>query len=550
MGFRGGNRGVRNFRSGNRDRGNSRRGGNRNFNDSRGKRGGDGKSAQWQTNERLSEPEAGISQFISEIAGFEGIIKSRYSDFHVNEIDIEGNDAILTEFNIPEPPEVVVEAGVDYSSELKEFTTEEQMKLIQELADNKSDPASNVEIDVTDFDKEKRSRFHKALKAVYGKAIFGNTLDRDEKKFIQVKKSSKSEQQRALGWRWPHEFTYFVMYKENIDTISAIAALSHKTGFKPALFTYAGTKDKRGKTSQWICVKKMEPSKIAQAAKSVQGVRVGNFKFLPTVLKLGELKGNQFRIALRSVKGNQEDIEKSLESLRDFGFINYYGLQRFGNCVKVPTYMIGKSLLAGNFKEACALIMKERDGEPFYMQKMRKVYAETKDPEKALDVLHSTNTCVEARLLHGLKKHGGTNYLQALLNLPRNMLMLYTHAYQSFIYNQVASKRREAGLEVMEGDLVFTENSQQEPLEIPEEEVVEENTDENAEPVETESKYLAMVKNLSAEDIAAKTYTIYDIVLPLPGHDIKYPSSEIGGIYQELMGKDNLTSEKLKSKHK
>jgi tRNA pseudouridine13 synthase len=476
------------------------------------------------------------------------VIKSRYSDFHVNELDKEGTQAVLSEFSIPEPPEVVIEAGVDYSSELKEFATEDQLKLIQDLVDGKSDPASNVEIDVTEFDKEKRAKFHKALKAVHGKAIFGNTIERDDKKFIQVKKSSKFDQQRAHGWRWPHEFTYFVMYKENIDTISAIAALSHKTGFKPALFTYAGTKDKRGKTSQWICVKKMEPTKIAQAAKGVQGVRVGNFKFLPEVLKLGDLKGNRFRIALRSVKGNQEDIEKSLASLRDVGFINYYGLQRFGNCVKIPTYMIGKALLAGNFKEACALIMKERDGEPFFMQKMRKIYAETKDPEKALEVLHTTNTCVEARLLHGFKKHGATNYLQALLNLPRNMLMLYTHAYQSFIWNRVASKRREMGLEVMEGDLVFTEGSQ-ENVEIPEE-AGEENADENAEPVEVESKYLAMVRPLTAEDIASKCFTIYDTVLPLPGHDIKYPSNEIGEFYSELLAEDNLTSEKLKSKHK
>lgn len=476
---------------------------------------------------------------------------------------MQGNEAVLTTFKLPEAPEDKIEAEVDYNAELKEFASEDELKKIQELANNKADPSSNVEIDVTEFDKEKRAKFHKALKAVYGKAIFGNTVDRDEKKFIQVKKSTKFDQQRAHGWRWPHEYTYFVMHKENIDTISAIAALSHKTGFKPALFTYAGTKDKRAKTSQWICVKKMEPSKICSAAKNIQGVRVGDFKFSPDTLKLGDLKGNRFRIALRAVKGNQDEIEKSLVSLRDFGFINYYGLQRFGNCVKVPTYMIGKSLLAGNFKQACALIMQERDGEPFYMQKMRKCYSETKDPEKALETLHSTNTCVEARLLHGLKKHGSTNYLQALLNLPRNMLMLYTHAYQSFIWNQVSSKRRELGLEALEGDLVFTENSQQEIVDIPEEAAVDTAEEENTQPIEsaedksveeaeeaTESKYLAMVRPLTAEDIASKTFTIYDVVLPLPGHDIKYPSNEMETVYRELMEKDNLTSEKLKSKHK
>ena len=249
-------------------------------------------------------------------------------------------------------------------------------------------------------------------------------------------------------------------------------------------------------------------------------------------------------------------------SLRDFGFINYYGLQRFGNCVKIPTYLIGKALLAGDFKTASDLIMQERVGEPHFMQQMRRCYNETRDPEQALRTLHSTNTSVEARLLHGLRKHGATNYLQALLNLPRNMLMLYTHAYQSFIWNQVASKRRELGLEVLEGDLVFTEQSESECVDIVEEEVVAETetveetafdidkTEENSPEIEKESRFLTMVRPLTAEDIVSKNFTVYDIVLPLPGHDIKYPKNEMGKIYTDLLEKDNLQSEKLKTNHK
>jgi len=33
------------------------------------------------------------------------------------------------------------------------------------------------------------------------------------------------------------------------------------------------------------------------------------------------------------------------------GFINYYGLQRFGTSVVSPTHVIGKSLACGNFEE-------------------------------------------------------------------------------------------------------------------------------------------------------------------------------------------------------
>lgn len=477
-------------------------------------------------------------------------IPSRYSDFHVNELDRDGIEAVLNDFAIPEPPEEpVVDPEAD-RKDLKEFVNEEQMKEIQELADSPPDDAKAVKVEVTELDKEQRSKLHKLLRAVFGKEIFNNTVDDGEKKFIQIKKSSKREQQRGHGWRWPQEYSCFILHKENIDTLQAIASLSHMLNMKPALFAYAGTKDKRAKTSQWITVRKIEPSKICQAARKCQGVRVGNFKFLSDALQLGGLKGNRFRIALRSIKGEKEEIEKSLESLREFGFINYYGLQRFGNCVKIPTYMIGKVLLAADFKQACELILQEREGEPYYMQKMRKCYAETQDPKKALESLHSTNTCTEARLLHGLIKHGSTNYFQALLNLPRNMLMLYTHAYQSFMWNQIASKRRELGLEVIEGDLVYTEAPPMEVTEIVDDVAIEnaEDDPEVPEPV-TESKFLTMVRALTAEDVASGSFTIYDIVLPLPGFDIKYPANEIGRAYEELLAKDDLTSEKLKGKH-
>lgn len=48
--------------------------------------------------------------------------------------------------------------------------------------------------------------------------------------------------------------------------------------------------------------------------------------------------GNQFRITLREVTGaSREQIEAAAAALKKSGFINYYGLQRFGNG-SVPTH--------------------------------------------------------------------------------------------------------------------------------------------------------------------------------------------------------------------
>ena len=46
-----------------------------------------------------------------------------------------------------------------------------------------------------------------------------------------------------------------------------------------------------------------------------------------------------------------EIIQKAVVSLEEFGFINYFGLQRFGTSQVAPTHVIGKALLQDDFKQ-------------------------------------------------------------------------------------------------------------------------------------------------------------------------------------------------------
>lgn len=52
--------------------------------------------------EQLTEQDVGITEYISQHPGFSGIIKARFSDFHVNEIDWDGKVAKLTDTSLPE----------------------------------------------------------------------------------------------------------------------------------------------------------------------------------------------------------------------------------------------------------------------------------------------------------------------------------------------------------------------------------------------------------------------------------------------------------------
>lgn len=243
--------------------------------------------------------------------------------------------------------------------------------------------------------------------------------------------------------------------------------LANKLKCKPSFLTYAGTKDKRGKTSQLISIKKGDPSRIVQAARQLQNIFVGNFTFKPEPLKLGQLKGNRFQIVLRQIIDDEEIIIESLKNIQEKGFLNYYGLQRFGNSATIPTYEIGIAILKLQWKDVCELILKPRQGEPNHIRDMRNFWWKSRDSKGALEMLHKSNNTVEAKLLEGLAKNGENDYSNAFSYLPRNMRLLYVHSYQSLIWNKIVSRRiKEMGLTLHPGDLVFVDRNVKIPTEI------------------------------------------------------------------------------------
>lgn len=75
-----------------------------------------------------------------------------------------------------------------------------------------------------------------------------------------------------------------------------------------------------------------------------------------------------------------ETIERAMATLRTRGFINYYGMQRFGTA-PVPTHVIGLALLRGEWALAAQLILMPREGEFDDMQHARIVWLEGKVDE-------------------------------------------------------------------------------------------------------------------------------------------------------------------------
>lgn len=111
---------------------------------------------------------------------------------------------------------------------------------------------------------------------------------------------------------------------------------------------------------------------LLRGLRAVKGAYVGNFSYSNEKMKLGQLTGNHFEVVLRNVRKEEKKtrpsqidddlvqvFEDRLKALETYGFINYYGLQRFGSST-IATHEIGRLLLASRFELATALLVLPR----------------------------------------------------------------------------------------------------------------------------------------------------------------------------------------------
>ncbi|XP_068786181.1 pseudouridylate synthase 7 homolog isoform X5 [Struthio camelus] len=440
----------------------------------------------------LTESDVGITKFVSSHKGFSGILKERYSDFVVHEIGKDGRVSHLDDFSVPVDDEVNSE---DPSEETFTVLSDEDKKRLEELQLFKNKETS-VAIEVIEDSKEKRTIIHQAIKSLFP-GLETKTEDRDGKKYIiayhAAGKKALAKVRTATDPRkhsWPKSrgsYCHFVLYKENKDTMDAINVLSKFL--------------------------RITAQRLAHLNKCLMNFKLGNFSYKNHPLKLGELQGNHFTVVLRNITGTDDQIEQAMQSLRETGFINYYGMQRFGTTA-VPTYQIGRAILQNNWNEVMDLILKPRPGaEKGYLVKCREEWAKTKDPAAALKKL-PVKRCVEGQLLRGLSKYGMKNIISAFGIIPRNNRLMYIHSYQSFVWNNMVSQRiEEYGLKAVPGDLILKGGT---------------------------------AVHIGEGDV--DNYTIHDVVMPLPGFDVVYPKHKIGEAYKEMLVADNLDINNMRHK--
>jgi tRNA pseudouridine13 synthase len=341
-----------------------------------------------------------------------------------------------------------------------------------------------------------------------------------------------------------------------METHSVMMQLAKAMSIKPANFTYAGTKDKRGITTQKCTIyrgnmERLEMLNRAGPELDTFNFLVGNARYVPEKLNLGDLKGNRFGMTIRSIPIDisHEQINHAVTNWAQKGFINYFGLQRFGT-KSIPTHKIGLSILRHDFKRTVELLLDPQEGDASKIFEARQKFKETGNVDEALRTL-PPYLVAEKAVLEGLKHHGTEAYAQAIQRIPRHLRMMYTHSYQSFVWNSVVNERltKYPTDRCILGDLVIPADAAATWEE--EDTTLNEDEDDQATSIEPESlshKRRRLNEEIHVIEITLENidhYSINDVVLPMPGYAIQYPKNHLKQLYEKILQNDGVDFEKL-----
>ncbi|MBW0499794.1 hypothetical protein O181_039509 [Austropuccinia psidii MF-1] len=584
----------------------------------------------------LSEEQVGISKHINpNLPTFSAILKHRFTDFLVYEVNTSDQVIRLRDIGDPRPSKgvensdkpaksqlsVPTEWPEDADAKLETILGKDKLLLLQkyvshgppkkkifvsnekkngatrafgveekatdgdkiskncnELVDSQMTPVKDATIESKDDSlpksivsdpidsKERRRAFHQAIRELFSgrlvtehKELEGGDSAIEISWALDRKNMQRKPKQIDVNPPYIH-FTLQKTNRETQDALSILARLLHCHVSRD--LSICGTKDKRAVSCQRVSLKKGRRTLeevwavINQIKKNRdysnsdllkqrgdKGIRVGDFTYEQDPLKLGQLNGNRFVIVLRHIIPPEPEILKeAVQTLSTYGFLNYFGMQRFGTTA-IGTHLVGLSLLRADWDLAIDLIMRKKPGEAQEMELARSVWEDTKDAKVALDLMPRRCIAERSILQFYSKQTAQTDKCGALGSIPKNLRMMYIHAYQSYLWNVVLSHRVElfGCSKPVVGDLVQinkkdVSNSGDASFDLGAMEDTESDT--------LEYGSAPLVKVLKT-DKDCEAYTIHDVVLPLPGYNIIYPENELKGRFLKIMRQDGLDPDNL-----
>ncbi len=233
------------------------------------------------------------------------------------------------------------------------------------------------------------------------------------------------------------EYLYVVLEKRDWDLNDVLKRVARGLHVSRDRISFAGTKDKYAVTAQWISLWRVKWDEVRNL--KIKDVAFHTPIYGRKKLRRGDLLGNWFKVRVRGCE--VEEVPPQ--------FINYFGHQRFGS-YRFVSHLVGKYLLVEDYEAAVRTYLTvSSPWEPEETREARRRLTEDFNPTEALSYFPK-RLRKERAILSALAT--GKDYRRALFTLPKNLIALFIHAYQSYLFNRIASALvRE---EILEGETI------------------------------------------------------------------------------------------------
>ena len=249
--------------------------------------------------------------------------------------------------------------------------------------------------------------------------------------------------------------------KIGIDTFGALRRISRVTGIPISFIGYAGLKDSRAVTTQYITVRYTDKSFKMLSMLSNDRLKVDVIGRCYESLKPRMILGNRFKITIREIDLKpsmvREYIEVTLNQIENVGgVLAYFGYQRFGfnrpNTHRVGYYIVKKMWREAVYELLANTYPYERGEIKSIRERIAKYLEGYGEPPEIPSKLY-----YEAIVLRNLRKT--LNYRKAILKLPRYILRLFINSYQAYLFNKILSQRVRNGIPpdiAIQGDKILS----------------------------------------------------------------------------------------------
>lgn len=246
------------------------------------------------------------------------------------------------------------------------------------------------------------------------------------------------------------EYTIFWMEKFNWDNNKALMYIAKKLHIGLNRLSVAGTKDKRAVTKQRVSVWNIPPEEIEKI--NIKDIKLYGFEKSKERLRLGDLKGNSFKIIVRDIGLEKENLKDRIHSAfneLNQGIPNIFGPQRFGE-VRPITHLVGKEMLNSKFEEALKIYLSmifEKEPEDSRIARTVLIKDWNKEGFKRALELFPKRLIYERRMLDYLIKNPN-DFAGAIRRLPSKLMKMFINAYQSAVWNKTAEQVFQKGIDV------------------------------------------------------------------------------------------------------